>query len=320
MPTFSIIVPAYNAEKTLHTCLDSLLAQTYGDFEVHMVENGSADATRSICRAYAEKDPRFLLHAIDRNRGPSGARNIGLDQARGTFVTFLDSDDSVTADYLEVLHKAFSQADAVFFGYHPVLADGTGLTDRIPKLPDGLDYYETLLQLSRQDLFGYTWIKAFRRTIIGGHRFSPELNLMEDEVFACEILANPCRIAVVPQAILHYLTANPGSLMGRTHPDYCRKADTAYLAWKQLLQHYEKRDEVLSRMADSYVSRCMYYGFERDVDAKAFFRELADSTCLADSLLNNEFIQALQKRDYKKISRMRTVYRLKNKLIKRLRK
>ena len=312
MPTFSIIVPAYNAEKTLHTCLESLLAQTYGDFEVHMVENGSEDATRSICRAYAEKDPRFLLHAIDQNRGPSGARNVGLDLAQGTYVTFLDSDDSVVPEYLEVLRSAFSRADVVFFGYHPVLADGTSLEDRIPALPDGPDYYETLLQLSRQDLFGYTWIKAFRRTLIGNHRFSPELNLMEDEVFACEVLAEPCRVAVVPKAIVNYLTANPGSLMGRTHPDYCRKVDAVYLAWKQLLQSYEKRDEVLPPMADSYVSRCMYYGFERDVDTRAFFRDLADSIFFADTTQESMFVHAVRSHHYEKISRMRASYRMKN--------
>ena len=116
MPTFSIIVPVYNAEKTLYKCLDSLCAQTYEDFEVHLVENGSGDSSRSICREFAQKDPRFQLHVSEQNCGPSGARNIGLDHARGTYIAFLDSDDYVEEAYLRELHQAFENADVVFFG------------------------------------------------------------------------------------------------------------------------------------------------------------------------------------------------------------
>ena len=105
-----------------------------------------------------------------------------------------------------------------------------------------------------------------------------------------------------------------GSLIGRTHLDYCRKIDAAYSVWKKLLETYEKRDEILAQMANAHVSRCMYYGFERDVDARAFFRDLADSTFFADSTQENMFVHAVRSNNYGKISRMRVVYRLKNML------
>lgn len=320
MPTFSMIVPVYDAEKTLHKCLDSLLAQTYTDFEVHMVENGSGDSSRSICREYAKNDSRFILHTSDVNCGPSGARNEGLDHAQGTYVAFLDSDDYVEPDYLEMLHRSFEGADVVFFGYHQVSTDGRPLGDHIPTVKKDSNYYETLLQLSRQDMFGYTWIKAFRREIIGEHRFSRELSLLEDEVFACEVLAKPCRIAVVPKAILNYVTGNAGSLIGRTHPDYCRKADAAYTAWKLLLDPYEKKDEALTQMANAHVSRCMYYGFERDVDVKHFFDNLAETAFFADAADTSEFSTCVRKRNYRKLSRMRASYRMKNKIAKLLKR
>ena len=251
MPTFSIIVPVYNAEKTLYKCLDSLCAQTYEDFEVHLVENGSGDSSRSICREFAQKDPRFQLHVSEQNCGPSGARNIGLDHARGTYIAFLDSDDYVEEAYLRELYQAFENADVVFFGYHQILVDGQFVCDHLPEIQDGSGYYEILLQLLKQDMFGYTWIKAFRREMIGDHRFSRELNLLEDEVFACNVLAKPCRVSVVAKAIHNYITGNSGSLIGRTHPDYCRKVDAAYKAWKTLLERYEKKDEALEQMRDN---------------------------------------------------------------------
>lgn len=320
MPTFSIIVPIYNAEKTLRRCLGSLLSQTYRDFEVLMIENGSMDSSNAICRECAAKDPRFILHACEDNKGPSEARNIGLDRASGTYIAFLDSDDYVEPDYLEVLFENFQSADAVFFGYHQISIDGGGLGDHIPQIIGSKGYYETLIELYEQDLFGYTWIKAFRRDAIGNHRFSKELNLLEDEVFACEVLTEPKRIKVIPKAILNYVTGNAGSLVGRTHLDYCRKVDAAYSAWKKLLQPYEKRDEVLAEMANAHVSRCMYYGFERDVDVKDFFGSLSNSEFFAMSTLNNEFTQAVRNQEHGKLLRMRTSYRLKNKLAKLLKR
>lgn len=320
MPTFSIIVPVYNAEKTLHKCLDSLRSQTYPDFEVHMIENGSGDTSRAICREYAQEDPRFILHASDVNCGPSGARNIGLEHAKGEFVAFLDSDDYVESEYLEVLYRSFANADVVFFGYHQIATDGRFLGVHIPQIKEESNYYETLLQLSRQDMFGYTWIKAFRRDTIGQHRFSMELNLLEDEVFTCEILTKQRRIAVIPKALYNYVTGNTGSLVGRTHQDYCRKADAAYQAWKNLLNGCDKKETVLASMANSHVSRCMYYGFEREVDVNHFFDDLAETEFFANTTVESEFTVCAKERNFKKLSRMRTSYQLKNKLAKLLKR
>lgn len=320
MPVFSIIVPIYNAEKTLGRCLDSLRVQKYQDFEVLMIENGSVDSSNAICKEYAEKDSRFNLYSCKENKGPSGARNIGLNSARGTYITFLDSDDYIDPEYLEVLLAAFRNSDVVFFGYHQISMDGAFLGDHIPQISGDMDYYEILIKLYEQDLFGYTWIKAFRRDAIGNHRFSHQLNLMEDEVFTCEVLTNPKQIKVISETILNYVTGNKGSLVGRSHQDYCYKVDMAYNAWKKLLQPYEKRDKVLAQMANAHVRRCMYYGFERDVDFKKFINELSTSNFFIDSTLNNEFTVCVKYQNIRKLSKMRTWYRTKMIIAKLLRR
>ena len=323
MPTFSIIVPVYNAEKTLHKCLESLQSQSFSDFDVHMVENGSTDSSQSICREFANSDPRFVLHVSESNCGPSGARNIGLDHAGGCYIAFLDSDDYVEPEYLETLCDSLEEHDVAFLGYHQRGMDGKLIADRIPDIPDSTDYYEILLHLYKQDMFGYTWIKVFRRDIVGDHRFSRELNLLEDEVFACEVLAQPCRVAIIPKAIHNYITGNAGSLIGRTHQDYCRKVDIAYNAWKKLLENYDNKDIVLEQMANAHVNRCMYYGFERDVDVKMYFTDFAECGFFIESTSRDEFYVFVETQKHVKLLWMRRLYRVRlfvNQIINRLRK
>ena len=108
MPQISVIVPVYNAEKYLHRCIDSILAQTFSDFELLLIDDGSKDNSGRICDEYAAKDSRIrVFHK--KNGGVSSARNMGLDNAKGDWITFVDSDDWVKQDYL---YSMISQPDA----------------------------------------------------------------------------------------------------------------------------------------------------------------------------------------------------------------
>lgn len=315
MPAFSVIVPIYNAERSLRKCLDSLAAQTERDFEILMVENGSRDCSNTICREYADSDDRFVLIEMPVNSGPSGARNAGLDRAAGEWVAFVDSDDYVEPVFLERIRDAANHADAVFFGYRQYSLTGAFLEEHIPNCtqPDGPALWA---ELHRQGLFGYTWIKAFRRATIGENRFPMDLNLMEDEVFACQVLAQVSRTAVLAEPLYNYITGDPGSLMGRTHPDYCRKADLAYRAWKQLLTDPEE----LVRLSNSNVRRCMYYGFERDVEPAVFFRDLVGTDSFRDCTLDDKFCRQLRAGKFARVHLMRRIYRLKQTAARLLKK
>ena len=95
----SVIVPVYKAEKWLHRCVDSILAQTMEDFEVLLIDDGSPDRSGEICDEYAAKDSRVWVFHKE-NGGVSSARNLGLDNAQGEWISFIDSDDWVEVDYL----------------------------------------------------------------------------------------------------------------------------------------------------------------------------------------------------------------------------
>ena len=104
----SVIVPVYNVEKYLPACLDSLLAQTYPDFELLCVNDGSPDGSQAILEQYAQKDSRVRVFCKE-NGGVSAARNFGLEQARGTYISFMDADDLVVPQYLERLLEEIKQ-------------------------------------------------------------------------------------------------------------------------------------------------------------------------------------------------------------------
>lgn len=114
-PTISIIVPIYNSEKYLNKCLDSILGQTFEDFELILVNDGSTDTSRQICEAYREKDQRVTL-VNQSNSGAAAARNTGLSAARGTYIGFVDSDDFIAKNMYEELYKqiCLNDSDIVF--------------------------------------------------------------------------------------------------------------------------------------------------------------------------------------------------------------
>ena len=99
MPKISVIVPVYNTEKYLHRCVDSILAQTFTDFELLLIDDGSTDSSGAICDEYAQKDSRVRVFHKE-NGGASSARNLGLDNATGEWITFCDSDDFVYSYWL----------------------------------------------------------------------------------------------------------------------------------------------------------------------------------------------------------------------------
>ena len=181
--TVSIIIPVYNSEKYLQDCLDSVLSQTFTDFEVLLVDDGSKDGSGAICDAYAAKDSRIrVLHK--ENGGVSSARNHGIDNARGEYIVFADSDDRMTDVYLE--HLMQSEADLVLSG---VQKFGEKDTVRMPARRDDFGiggfaaHWNTPPEMNY--LYCYTWAKRFRTDIIRAHgiRFEESLFFSEDMCF-----------------------------------------------------------------------------------------------------------------------------------------
>lgn len=124
VPEISIIIPVYNAARYLRECVDSILQQSFANFEIILIDDGSTDDSPQICDGYAACDQRVkVVHKP--NAGVSAARNDGLDRARAEYITFVDSDDWVEAGYIQTLLN-YKQYDIVFFPHRFIY--GTGFT------------------------------------------------------------------------------------------------------------------------------------------------------------------------------------------------
>ena len=215
----SIIVPVYNTEAYLPRCIDSILAQTFTDFELILVDDGSPDNCGAICDRYAEKDSR--IHVIHKeNGGVSSARNFGIDFAHGDFVVFIDSDDCVDPTYLEQLLQE-GDYDFVSAGFLMQLPDASWLEMRFCNDDTNRASIETKPSVYMgKYYFGAPWAKLFRRDILEkyGIRFPLNIQNAEDTYFIFRYLPHCKKIKIVSFCGYHYFFYN-GSLAHRVHPD-----------------------------------------------------------------------------------------------------
>ena len=190
-PKISVIVPVYKAEECLHRCVDSILSQTFTDFELLLVNDGSSDNSGAICDEYAEKDNRVRVFHKE-NGGVSSARNLGLDNARGEWITFCDADDYVTPDWLMAYSDAMQEnTDLAIQGYHIIDSD-RNIVKHLPSQKGNSieDKQKLIVSLMCQGVYGYLWVKLFKRQLIEENniRFDIKSTFREDEQFFSKYL------------------------------------------------------------------------------------------------------------------------------------
>lgn len=181
MNLVSIIIPVYNAAKTLEKCVDSVLNQTYKNIQIILVNDGSTDRSLQMCYAYAEKDNRVTV-INKQNGGVSSARNIGIVAATGAYVMFLDSDDWYETDIVERYVSYMIDSDIVI-GQLSVFSESDN-SSYVKKLPSigkfGKELWNTICE--KTEMFGYIGGKMFKNTILKKHniRFNENMYAQED--------------------------------------------------------------------------------------------------------------------------------------------
>lgn len=203
-PLFSIIIPVYNAESYLRECVNSIINQSYSNWELILVDDGSQDKSGFICNEYQDSDERIrVFHK--KNGGPSSARNLGLDEAEGDFIVFVDSDDWVSKSFLED-YLAGLDADIVYQGHvkeydnHSIVVNDLQIDSDICGVPRAIQ------ELWGRDYFGYTCMKCFKREIIEKYhvRFDVSVFFREDTLFTAHYFRYVKRARVIPVANYHY--------------------------------------------------------------------------------------------------------------------
>ena len=215
-PELSIIVPVYRVEKHLDECIQSILHQTFTDFELILVDDGSPDACPQMCDAAAEQDSRVqVIH--QKNGGLSSARNAGIEAARGNWLGFIDSDDFVAPDFYEKLYGAATSANADCAVCSIQLTNEDGSPMETPpqwKAYGGWYTGEDILKtLTWQNNASYlvAWNKLYRREVFADLRY-PVGHLNEDSYVFAQLFDTVKTVVCVEQP-LYFYRQRPGSIM-----------------------------------------------------------------------------------------------------------
>ena len=253
MPDISIIVPVYNAEKYIERCLDSILTQTYEDYEVVLVDDGSTDGSGDICLSYCDTDERFRFLSQE-NSGPDIARKSGLKASTGDYIMFVDADDYVASDILEKSIKAIreNQADLVCTQRIRFDDDGRQWDESLhadkPVIYD--DVSDRMAGYFKEDLLlGTYYAKLIDRRLIEDYPFVEDSVIGEDVTAALYMLRHARRVVVLPNLGYYYYW----NLNSVSHSGYS-------LRHRRSLENYIRvRDDILSGhfLEDKYV--CGYF-------------------------------------------------------------
>lgn len=213
----SLIIPVYNTEEFLHECLESVSAQTYPHFECILVDDGSTDRSAGICERFCGKDARFRLLKQE-NRGLPNARNRGLEEAKGEYVCFMDSDDAVHPEALQTALSALESGpyDWAMFDYTRESVPDGSWQDRSATVLDSKMALDGILEEHHLGYF-VVWNKLYTRRIIGEIRFRDVL-YTEDICFNYEVYRRT-RSAVRIHRSLYYWRIREGSLTWNWSPD-----------------------------------------------------------------------------------------------------
>lgn len=229
-PIVSVIMPAYNAESTLRASAVSVLASACRDIELIIVNDGSTDGTAKVCAELAAEDERVWTITV-KNSGPAAARNLGLNTARGQFVTFVDSDDLITPDMFTAMLRglAVHGADVSVCGASIEYPGGERANSLVKLGRSGLIEGEKLLELfdlPRMTLFFSGWGKLFRRDIIEDNalRLDTKYRITEDTDFVLRCLENCRSVYLVDECCYRYMQVNPGSLTSVRNAEALRDA------------------------------------------------------------------------------------------------
>ena len=231
----SVIIPVYNTEQYISCCIDSVLSQSFTNFELILVDDGSKDGSGTICDEYAKKDNRIRVFHKG-NGGVSSARNLGLDNARGEWIYFVDSDDELLPGGLQTLVDGIcDDVDIVGGGYERFGSKGELLEAVDERVTTTLSKEETLLIVSNDrpkyySYLGYMWMWMFRSSVIRSHhlRFDTSIKIKEDTLFLVQYACASNGRTHFNTAPVYKYKMREESAMGNLQKRYCPAYQTSF--------------------------------------------------------------------------------------------
>lgn len=285
----SIIVPVYNAEKYLRQCLDSILNQSFQDFELLLIDDGSKDRSGKICDEYAEKDKRVSVwHQV--NQGVSVARNVGLEHAQGEWIYFPDSDDIVVKDGITRLfwgvHKKCMMSIGGYEKYDNKGKLLYGLTDVATGIEDKYAIMHRMFTPSPYSCQAYLWNKLFNAGIIRTYNlwFDTSLKFSEDRLFVIQYICALPENAMIYydwKPVYRYIQQDTGAMASTQHtfnPNFATDL-LSYVKIRRLLKTQRIDNSILKEQAQSMLEsyHCYIDMMRKNHIKNPYFRLQADA-------------------------------------------
>ena len=250
MKKISVIVPVYNVEKYVSACLTSILRQTISDIEILVVDDGSTDSTLSIVKDFEAKWPDIISVYTQKNSGPAKARNLALSHATGEFISFIDSDDTISYDMYEKMYTMATEkkADLVLCGRAYTDPGGNVMSTWNPmEIEDVTNIYQDHALLGKTSSF--VWDKLFKKSLIDESElsFNEDIHYAEDALFIYSYLVYAKRVCSITQPLYFYTVQRVGSITG---------------AMDHRMLHEIKACEELTNF---YIEKGIFDFFERDL-------------------------------------------------------
>jgi len=238
-PAISVIVPVYNAESSIIRSIDSLLAQTFQNFEVIIIDDGSTDSTKLILENHLSS---IIDHKCDiifksrENKGVAATRNEGVELAKGLFIIHMDSDDWVEKNFLSSLYdSAISQKADIVISDYTLVFDNEKKRIKVPMVSTPVELIRYLLQ---GKIHGFSWNKLIRSEIIKSNNivFNDNVQYLEDLVYVIRVALVSNRLSFVNESLIYYNQVNESSITSKLDDD---KAQSIIESVKDLCRHVQ---------------------------------------------------------------------------------
>lgn len=241
----SIIVPVYNAAELIGQTIESILSQTYEHIELILVNDGSTDNSESVIQKWVNKDSR-VIYLKQENKGPSAARNRGIEVSSGDYLLFVDADDKLNQDVIDKMVTEINEADLLLFGYDNYFGAESNKNSKVKPMIEGNFSVESFVpyfgQLFQKNLIHYIWNKLYKRDKIRGICFDESVKVGEDLLFNLEVLNSIQQTAVTKKALYTHNWINPESITTKYHEELYSYRRKQFKAVKQFLEQFDLYD------------------------------------------------------------------------------
>ena len=311
MKYITVIVSVYNSENYLEKCVNSLLQQTYSDYEILLINDGSKDNSEKICQEYAKLSPYISAYSKD-NGGLSSTRNYGIRKANGKYIVFLDSDDWFEKDMLERLAEASEngKADVVTQGFQvEFIEDHFTKTEMLSKeiSTNDMSLAEIVVELEKKSLFNSACNKLYRTQIIKDNEISFQIGMEpgEDLLFNCLYFQRIKNAHCITYCGYHYIKRTTSSLTSNYYAQYEDKIKIFYNNRKSLYESismpFDNRNICLANSMTSYAITAVSNIYNKESNLNFMQKEDAVRRLIKDEMITKEVFRSNYTNIYVKI-------------------